>query len=192
MTAAQVMLVAAARIGGPENSPREFTRAEWCVEAYKLDPQRFGIVVGTERYPDTHRASMEFMGGKISSPIVRKYVEKIRPSVYSITTLGRTAAARLLEESKFGKVRGNLGKAKGDLEEHIRKVISAAEKSADFRDWKRDPSLPIVAPANLAFLLSVEFANILQVSTTCNPELRADLADFVTAMRNRFASDSQG
>jgi hypothetical protein len=178
MRASEVMLLAAARLGGG----REFSRDEWCVEAFKLDPQRFGMLVGNARYPDTHRCCMEIMGSKPASPVCRGFVRKTRPSTYELTPHGKKAAETLRAQLQGGKP---VELPRSPNEEQFRNVAT----SAGFRAWLNDPSQPTDEPAFLEVILSTAFLDWLHApECDLGIEIRASLIDYRSAMEYRFVA----
>jgi len=98
LTAADAILLAAAdlhvvRVARGEST--EFTEWELTVAAWQREPQRFGLRGYAEHHPDHKRVTMEIMGQKPSSPVVQKYIERLRPNTYRLTPTGAVRAKAL-------------------------------------------------------------------------------------------------
>ncbi|MBM3473903.1 MAG: hypothetical protein FJX75_11590 [Armatimonadetes bacterium] len=92
MSAAQEVLLAAARLSGPAR--REFTEWDLTVQVWQLNSNRFGCRGYEGQYPDHKRVMMELMGRR--KPVtVNGWIEKTRTNWYRITPLGLAEADRL-------------------------------------------------------------------------------------------------
>lgn len=129
-TAAQVILLAADDLSAAGS--REFTEWELTVAAWRRDPARFGLRGFEQKYPDHKRVMSEIMGSKPSNPVQLRHLEKVRPSTYRLTALGRSEAARL----RSG------GSLKTTRERDPHATLAAYVGGRAFVRWRNDPEQP--------------------------------------------------
>jgi hypothetical protein len=96
MTAAQLIVLAGDDLHN--SGVTEFTEFELTVAAWRRDRDRFGLRGFQDKHPDHKRVMMEIMGQKPHNPIHLKFMEKVRPNVYRMTTEGRREAERLHQQ----------------------------------------------------------------------------------------------
>jgi hypothetical protein len=129
-TAAQVILLAADDL--VTAGTREFTEWELTVAAWRRDPARFGLRGYEQKYPDHKRVMSEIMGSKPSNPVQLRHLEKVRPSTYRLTALGRSEAVRL----RSG------GSTKTTRERDPHATLAAYVGDPAFARWRNDPEQP--------------------------------------------------
>jgi hypothetical protein len=129
-TAAQVILLAAEDLASAGS--HEFTEWELTVAAWRRDPARFGLRGYEQKYPDHKRVMSEIMGSKPSNPVQLRHIEKIRPSTYKLTALGRSEAARLRS--------GASPRTSREKDPHA--VLAAYIGDQAFTRWRNDPEQP--------------------------------------------------
>lgn len=132
-TASQVILLAADNLA--KSGSQEFSEWDLTVAAWALDRFRFGLRGYAQTYPDHKRVMMEIMGQKPNSPVIRKFLEKVRPNFYRLTPLGKTAAARLRNE----------GAKPSSQPVTVKELYDAASTYAskpEFRRWQDNPEEP--------------------------------------------------
>jgi hypothetical protein len=129
-TAAQVILLAADDLAAA--GTKEFTEWELTVAAWQRDPARFGLRGYEQKYPDHKRVMSEIMGSKPSNPVQLRHLEKVRPSTYRLTALGRSEAARLRS--------GASEKTSREKDPHT--TLSAYIGHRAFARWRNDPEQP--------------------------------------------------
>src|SRR5918994_372699 len=129
-TAAQVILLAADDLATA--GTKEFSEWELTVAAWRLDPARFGLRGYEQKYPDHKRVMSEIMGSKPSNPIQLRHMEKVRPSTYRLTALGRSEATRL----RAG------GSTKTTRERDPHATLASYVGHRAFARWRDDPEQP--------------------------------------------------
>jgi len=101
VSSSDLVLLAGASLA--ESGRTEFTEWDLTVAAWKLDRVRFGLRGYEKDHPDHKRVSMEIMGQKISSPIARGYMKRVRTNTYAMTVAGLNAAVELRELIASGR-----------------------------------------------------------------------------------------
>ena len=134
LTASESVLLAASDLVAAGNE--EFSEWDLTVAAWSRDRFRFGLRGYAQSYPDHKRVMMEIMGKKPSSPLQRKYFEKVRPNFYRLTTLGRSAATRIKEGGK-PKPSSSPVSVK-ELYDAVTMYVNKPE----FRRWQMNPEEP--------------------------------------------------
>ena len=129
-TAAQVILLAAEDLATA--GTREFSEWELTVAAWQRDPARFGLRGYEQKYPDHKRVMSEIMGSKPSNPVQLRHIEKVRPSTYRLTALGRSEATRL----RAG------GSTKTTRERDPHATLASYVGHRAFVRWRNDPEQP--------------------------------------------------
>lgn len=140
-TAAQVVLLAAGDLA--DAGSQEFSEWELTVAAWSRDPFRFGMRGFAQTYPDHKRVMMEIMGQKPHSPVQQKFIEKIRPNTYRLTSLGKATANRLLSGESVKPEPVNRIKAEKPVpvKDHY-DIVAAFIARAEFRRWQDNPAEP--------------------------------------------------
>lgn len=128
-TAAEAILLAAAKLGEGEFS-------EWAltVRAWQDDNARFGMRGFESLYPDHKRTMKEIMGQGKANPLRRGWMERTRPNHYSLTPLGRAEALRLAST--------NTGPRTKESAHSIYDAICPYLESRTFRMHRSDHSEP--------------------------------------------------
>ena len=129
-TAAQVILLAADDLASA--GTKEFSEWELTVAAWQRDPARFGLRGYEQKYPDHKRVMSEIMGSKPSNPVQLRHIEKVRPSTYRLTALGRSEAARLRSGASPRTTR--------ERDPHATLAPYVGHRS--FARWRNDPEQP--------------------------------------------------
>jgi DNA-binding PadR family transcriptional regulator len=144
-TAAATVLLAADDLttAGKE----EFSEWDLTVAAWSRDRSRFGLRGYAQSYPDHKRVMMEIMGQKASSPVVLKYLFKVRPNYYRLTPQGRAAAARLRSGDKSPRK-----PAAPVTVRELYDVVETYSSRPQFRRWQENPEEPREWGGALAFL----------------------------------------
>lgn len=94
MTATQSLLVAALKIEG--STPHPWFLEDLTVEAYRLDPERFGLPSYRHTYPDNKRVAVElYKRGRYAFTRYLLATKAGRHTAYRLTKAGRDEAARL-------------------------------------------------------------------------------------------------
>lgn len=133
-TASETVLLAADDLTSAGKT--EFTEWDLTVAAWSIDRFRFGLRGYAQTYPDHKRVMMEIMGQKPSSPVVNKFLEKVRPNIYRLTASGRAAAAKLRGGAKVKPTRRAV-----TVRELYDTVATLATKP-EFRRWQDNPEEP--------------------------------------------------
>ncbi|MBA4191208.1 MAG: hypothetical protein C0467_24775 [Planctomycetaceae bacterium] len=152
ITASESVLLAADDLTSA--GKEEFSEWDLTIAAWSRDRNRFGLRGYAQSYPDHKRVMMEIMGQKASSPIVHKYMIKVRPNTYRLTALGRTAATRIrhgggLREPKVAAT------PKAPKPVTVRELYDAASlysSKPEFRRWQDNPEEPREWSKAAAFL----------------------------------------
>jgi hypothetical protein len=122
----------------------EFSEWDLTVAAWSVDRARFGLRGYAQSYPDHKRVMMEIMGNKASSPIIQKYMTKVRPNTYRLTTHGRAAVARLRNRGKeqpLVEIADEEASKPLSVKELYDKILIYANR-AEFRRWQENPEEP--------------------------------------------------
>jgi hypothetical protein len=143
LTAVQVILLAAEELMA--SGAGEFTEWDLTVASWNRDRQRFGLRGYGNTYPDHKRVMMEIMGKKLSNPITQRWMEKVRPNTYRLTSLGRLEVSRLKSTDT-----GTMSKSPS-LKDLYDRVAVYVQHPAFVR-WKEEPSEPDKWPDAAAFL----------------------------------------
>jgi hypothetical protein len=209
-TAAQVILLAAddlATVGA-----QEFTEWELTVAAWKRDPARFGLRGYEQKYPDHKRVMSEIMGSKPTNPVQLRHIEKVRPSTYRLTALGRSEATRLRA--------GGSPKTARERDPHA--TLAAYVGHRAFVRWRDDPEQPRMwsevaeflsaapgapdddAPAQLDYVRRAIRAgldycrskDVVRLESRGRDPVHvrdiAELSDFLQALQYRFPDEMEG
>ncbi|HWD38392.1 MAG TPA: hypothetical protein VG944_06055 [Fimbriimonas sp.] len=105
LSASQMILIAALEMH--QRGVKEFSEWDLTVEAWKLDPKRFGCRGYTDLYPDHKRVMMEIMGKtKKDNPVTKGWIKKVRPNFYKLMPSGVIQAQSLRSDS-YGQTRSN-------------------------------------------------------------------------------------
>jgi hypothetical protein len=182
----------------------EFTEWELTVAAWQADPARFGLPGFEAAHPDHKRVSCELVAGRRRSLLGDGWLERVRPSVYRVTAIGRDVARRLAA----GEAVAADGRGRPD-------PVTAYAAAAAFARWRDDPEYPQAWADAAAFFAAdrrcpadpVAAADFVDRAvarmidrvrdenlTTVRGPGRAEypvsvlyeLADFMTALRHRF------
>lgn len=133
-TASETVLLAADDLAAAGKA--EFSEWDLTVAAWSLDRFRFGLRGYAQSYPDHKRVMMEIMGQKPSSPVVLKFLEKIRPNVYRLTAAGKAAAAKLRGGAKVKPTRHPV------TVRELYETVAAYAGRPEFRRWQENPEEP--------------------------------------------------
>src|SRR5262245_54248479 len=134
LTASESVLLAAADLAAAGN--HEFSEWDLTVAAWSRDRFRFGLRGYAQSYPDHKRVMIEIMGKKPSSPLQLKYFEKVRPNYYRLTSLGKSAAARVREGGKEKPA------AHPVSVKELYETVSSYVNKPEFRRWQLNPEEP--------------------------------------------------
>ena len=150
-TASEIVLLAANDLTAA--GQQEFTEWDLTVAAWSLDRFRFGLRGYAQSYPDHKRVMMEIMGQKPSSPVQQKYLEKLRPNVYRVTPLGKTAAMRLRGGGPAGASEPEMKAiAKPVTVKELYETAAVYIGRPEFTRWKDNPEEPKSWDGAAAFL----------------------------------------
>ncbi len=122
----------------------EFSEWDLTIAAWSRDRNRFGLRGYSQSYPDHKRVMMEIMGQKASSPIVQKYMTKVRPNYYRLTPQGRAAAARV-RRGGGSKEPKTVTIPSSPKPVTVRELYDAAAlyvSKPEFRRWQDNPEEP--------------------------------------------------
>jgi hypothetical protein len=133
-TASETVLLAADDLAAAGKD--EFTEFDLTVAAWSIDRFRFGLRGYAQSYPDHKRVMMEIMGQKPSSPVVNKYLEKVRPNVYKLTPAGKSAAAKLRGGAKVKPAR------RAVTVRELYDTVAVYAGKPEFRRWQDNPEEP--------------------------------------------------
>jgi hypothetical protein len=148
-TASESVLLAADNLTNAGKD--EFSEWDLTVAAWSLDRTRFGLRGYTQSYPDHKRVMMEIMGQKASSPIIRKYMTKVRPNTYRLTAHGRAAVARLRSRGTE-PVEETAEPAKTLSVKELYDKLMVYVSRPEFRRWQENPEEPREWAGASAFL----------------------------------------
>jgi hypothetical protein len=144
LTASETVLLAAADLTAAGN--HEFSEWDLTVAAWSIDRFRFGLRGYAQSYPDHKRVMSEIMGQKGSSPVQQKFLEKVRPNYYRLTSAGK-AAVEMLRKGKEPKPTGKPVTVK-----ELYETVSVYLNRPEFKRWQEDPEEPKAWGAAAAFL----------------------------------------
>lgn len=133
-TASETVLLAAADLDSAGKD--EFSEFDLTVAAWSIDRFRFGLRGYAQSYPDHKRVMMEIMGQKPSSPVVNKFLEKVRPNIYKLTAAGRSAAAKLRVGARVKPVR------RAVTVRELYDTVAVYAGKPEFRRWQDNPEEP--------------------------------------------------
>jgi hypothetical protein len=133
-TASETVLLAADDLASAGKA--EFTEWDLTVAAWSIDRFRFGLRGYAQSYPDHKRVMMEIMGQKPSSPVILKFLEKIRPNTYRLTASGKAAAAKLRGGAKVKPTR------KPVTVRELYETVAVYAGKPEFRRWQENPEEP--------------------------------------------------
>ena len=146
-TAAESVLLAADDLTTAGN--QEFSEWDLTVAAWSRDRFRFGLRGYAQSYPDHKRVMMEIMGQKPSSPVMQRFLTKVRPNYYKLTPLGKSAANRLRSGTPAEpKATTNKPVTVKELYE----MAAALVASPVFKRWQDNPEEPREWGAAATFL----------------------------------------
>ncbi len=129
----QILLAALTCSNGELN--KTFTSEELLVEAWKRDPQAWGLRGFESKHPDSDRIHRELDSrGKGNKGLVAQgALERIGPRVYRLTSKGLNAASSLVPENASLRQ-----KAHRILETRVRDIL----EHPTFVAWLKDPTTP--------------------------------------------------
>jgi hypothetical protein len=141
LTASETVLLAADDLTSAGNE--EFSEWDLTVAAWSRDRFRFGLRGYAQSYPDHKRVMMEIMGQKPSSPIIQKFMLKVRPNFYRLTPLGKTTAHRLRGGGPAGgAVATPKGGGKPVTVRELYEMAAQLVARPEFRRWQDNPEEP--------------------------------------------------
>ena len=133
-TASETVLLAADDLASA--GKLEFTEWDLTVAAWSIDRFRFGLRGYAQSYPDHKRVMMEIMGQKPSSPVINKYLEKVRPNTYRLTASGKATAAKLRGGAKVKATRRPV------TVRELYDTVAVYAGKPEFRRWQENPEEP--------------------------------------------------
>ncbi len=153
-TASESVLLAADDLTTAGN--QEFSEWDLTVAAWSRDRFRFGLRGYAQSYPDHKRVMMEIMGQKPSSPVIQRFMIKVRPNYYRLTPLGKTAASRLRGVVAAPTPQVTPTEPKPSTQpvtvKELYEMASALVARPEFRRWQDNPEEPREWGAAAAFL----------------------------------------
>ena len=187
MRAADMILLAADNL--TRKGKDVFTEWDLTLAAWELDQDKFGLRGYEKLYPDHKRVTMEIMGQKLSSPVYRGLMVKVRPNHYQMTTRGFTVA---------GQIRMGVFEPKKKPGVAKKVALLLDETTPAYLRWKNNPEEPQEWAEVVPFLGEInpderllELRAIYENKIQVYPHRVADFAsilDFLTMLTYRFAA----
>lgn len=140
LTASETVLLAADDLAVAGNE--EFSEWDLTVAAWARDRFRFGLRGYAQSYPDHKRVMMEIMGQKPSSPVIQKFMLKVRPNFYRLTPLGKATANRLRGGGSSAPVTTTKGSGKPVTVKELYEMAAQLVARPEFRRWQDNPEEP--------------------------------------------------
>lgn len=150
LTASETVLLAADDLTAAGNE--EFSEWDLTVAAWSRDRFRFGLRGYAQSYPDHKRVMMEIMGQKPSSPVILKFMTKVRPNYYRMTPLGKTTAQRLRGGGPATGAVAAPAKGKPVTVRELYELAVTLVSRPEFRRWQDNPEEPREWEKAAAFL----------------------------------------
>src|SRR5262245_5067762 len=136
LTAVQIILLAAEDL--MSSGATEFTEWDLTVASWNRNREKFGLRGYQNVYPDHKRVMMEIMGKKATNPVEQRWMEKVRPNTYRLTSVGRLEASRLKSAEAGSTASAQKVSSMRDLYDRV--AVYAAHSA--FLRWRDEPSEP--------------------------------------------------